>query len=97
MNAYLQKRYCKETTIVHRKIAEEFILVPISRRAGDLDSIYTLNEVGARVWELLDGERSLMQIIECIIDEFEVCSNNAETDVAEFVQTLEQVGAVKTV
>ena len=94
---YLNRRFYKEDTIVHRKIAEECILVPISSKTEDLDSIYTLNEVGARVWELLDGERSLIQIIECIVDEFEVSPDNAETDVLKFVHNLEQVGAVRVV
>ena len=44
-----------------RQIAGEYILVPIRQSAGEVESIYTLNEVGTRIWELLDGQRSLLE------------------------------------
>jgi len=93
----LQTRYHKESRIVSRKIAGECILVPISSKGGDLDSIYTLNEVGAFIWELIDGEKRLAQIKEIIVDEFEVGPERAEKDLEEFVLQLEQVGAVRSV
>jgi len=96
-SAYLERRFAKDTAIVSRKIAEEFILVPIRQRAGDVDSIYTVNEVGSRIWELIDGEKSLSEIRDVIIDEFEVSNEEAEKDLIEFLQQLEQVGAVRPV
>jgi hypothetical protein len=38
----LEKCYQKDPNIVSRKIADEFILVPIKQNVGDLESIYTL-------------------------------------------------------
>ena len=52
---YLERRYAKDPNMVFRDIEGEMILVPIRRRTADLESIYTLNETGARIWELLDG------------------------------------------
>jgi hypothetical protein len=93
--ADLKKCYAKESSIVSRKIADEFILVPISQKADDVDSIYTVNEVGGRIWELIDGEKTLGAIRDIIIDEFGVSSEEAEKDLIEFLQQLEQVGAVR--
>ena len=39
--------------LVTRSIAGETIIVPICGRLGDLDSIFTLNEVGSHIWRLL--------------------------------------------
>ena len=47
----LMKSFVKDPNIVSRKIAGEVILVPIRKNVGDLESIYTLNEVAARIWE----------------------------------------------
>jgi len=33
-----------------RQVAEETVVVPIRARAADLDSVYTLNAVGAAIW-----------------------------------------------
>ena len=93
----LDKVYSKESSIVARQIAGEFILVPIRQSAGEVESIYTLNEVGTRIWELLDGQRSLVQIRDLLVDEFEVSPEEAEIDLLEFMQGLESVAAVQEV
>jgi hypothetical protein len=95
--AYLDKRFTKDSSIVSRKIADEFILVPIKQRASDVDSIYTVNEVGSFIWEQIDVEKPLTEIRDLIVNEFEVSSEEAEKDLIEFLQQLEQVGAVKEV
>jgi len=95
--AYLSKRFLKDPSIVSRKIADEFILVPIKQKASDVDSIYTVNEVGSFIWEQIDLEKPLTEIRDLIVNEFEVSSEEAEKDLIEFLQQLEQVGAVKEV
>ena len=54
---FLNTVYKKSDSIVSRRIADEFILVSIRQNVGDLESIYTLNETAARIWELIDGKR----------------------------------------
>jgi hypothetical protein len=94
MVVFLNRRFAKDPFIVFRKIADEFILVPIKQRAGDVESIYTINEVGGRIWELIDG-KNYSGNKECSIEEFEVGSKEAETDLTEFIEQLEQIGAVR--
>ncbi len=91
---FLEKVYKKSDSIVSRKIADEFILVPIRQNVGDLESIYTLNESAARIWELIDGEISVGEIREKIVDEFEVTPEEAEKDLMEHLQQLEGIKAV---
>ena len=91
---YLEKIYNKSDSIVSRKIADEFILVPIRQNVGDLESIYTLNETGARIWELIDGKMKVAEIKEKIIEEFEVTPEEAEKDIIEHLQQLEGIKAV---
>jgi len=91
----LEKRYTKDPNIVSRKVADEFILVPIKQKAADVDSIYTINEVGSRIWELIDGEKSLRDIGDIIAEEFDVGREEAFKDLWEFLLQLENVGAVR--
>lgn len=93
----MEKIYAKAEEIVSRKIADEMILVPIRQRIGDLQNIYTLNEVAGRIWELLDGHRTLMRIRDNIISEFEISSEQAEKDLEEFLEKLKNSGAVREV
>ena len=94
-NTYLEKRFTKDPFVVFRKVADEFILVPIKQRASDVESIYTMNDVGSRIWELIDGRRSLKDIKAVILKEFEVGSEEAEKDLVEFSKKLEKIGAVR--
>jgi hypothetical protein len=91
---YLDKIYSKSDSIVSRKIADEFILVPIRQNVGDLESIYTLNETGARIWELIDGKTNVGKIKEKLIEEFEVTPEEAEKDIIGHLRQLEEIEAI---
>jgi len=89
----LDDRYRKDANIVSRQIAGEMILVPIRQKRGDLESIYTLNDTASCAWDLLDGKRSLEEISDLIVAEFEVDQQQAEQDLLDLVAKLESVGA----
>jgi hypothetical protein len=86
--------YSKNPDVVFRKIAGECILVPIKNRIGDMEAIYTLNEVAARAWELVDGRRSLEAIGAEIGSEFDVPPEVAAADLSELFYQLERAGTV---
>lgn len=89
------RTYVKDPDFVFRRIADEIVLLPIRRNMGDLESIYTLNGVGARVWELLDGRRTSRDVSTAIVAEYEVTAEQAGIDVADFLAQLEAIGAVR--
>lgn len=88
----LAQRYDKSPDLVYRKIAEEYVLVPIRHDAADMEAVYTLEGIGARIWELIDGERTGYEILAQILEEYEVTRDVAEADLREF---LGQLGAVE--
>ena len=83
--------------VVVRRVGDESVVVPVRNRVGDLDSIFTLNEVASRVWDLLDGTRPLDAIVETICDEFEVTADVATNDVEELIRSLKEVHLVEAV
>jgi|GEM_PF-158915 len=94
---YLTRCFIKTESIVSRKIGEEFILVPMRKRPGEVESVYTLNEVAARIWELTDGSRSVAQVRDAIVAEFEVRPEEAEKDVIELLLHLAGIGALREI
>jgi hypothetical protein len=90
----LGARYAKDPDFVFRRIADEIILVPVRRNMGDLESIYSLNETAARVWELLDGRRTLGDLVATLVQEFEVAPGTAETDLRSLLGQLTEAGAI---
>lgn len=93
----LEQRYRRSGNVVSRKIHDEMLLVPIKDNVGDLGCIYSLNAVGAFIWELIDGERRLLDIQHEIVEEFGVASEEAERDLRDFVDDLHKLGAIKVV
>ena len=79
---------------VARQVGEELVLVPVTRSASQLESIYTLNEVGARIWSLIPECQSAEEIARRIADEYDVEADEALGDVHELLRQLRQIQAV---
>jgi len=90
----LNKYFTKDKDLVTRNIVGETIVVPVRSNVGDLDSIYTLNEVGTKIWELIDGRNNISQIIEAICNAYEVLPEEAEKDTIDFINSLKETGLI---
>lgn len=88
--------YSKNESIVARRLDEEIILVPIRNNIGDMNNVYVLNEVGARIWELIDGRKDLSEIVSVIKNEFD-SPPDVERDIRDFISDLEHIGAIRAV
>jgi hypothetical protein len=95
--AELDKIYRRNDNFVFRQIEGETILVPIRGNVGDLDCIYSLNPVGALVWEHLDGSQDLGAIKNRIATEYDVADDKAETDLLSFIDEMKTIAAVEAV
>lgn len=72
-----------------RQVGSESILVPIRNRVGDLDSVYVLTPVAARIWALLDGNRDVEDVVAKICDEYEAEPDVVRADLDELLASLE--------
>jgi hypothetical protein len=86
--------FARSERMVGRRIAEEFVLVPIVGHGAQVDSIYNLNRAGAVIWEQLDGRRTGDQIVEALLARFDVARSAAEEDYRAFLAKLLAIGAV---
>ena len=81
--------------LVTRRVAGETLVVPVCGRVGDLDSIFMLDGVGSRVWELIDGRASVGAIARAVAREYDVGEAEAAGDVAELLREMEEAGLVR--
>lgn len=93
----LDSVYARNDRVISRKIVDDLILVPIRQSVAETETLYTLNEVGARVYELIDGKRRVREIVEAIVNEFEVSFETAEADVREFIGKLLQIESIREI
>lgn len=59
--------------------------VIVSPRDGQLSVV---NEVGAFVWELINGQNSVDSIVQQLVDNYDVSADQARADVLAFLQAL---------
>ncbi len=86
--------FTKDKDLVTRSIAGETLIVPVRSGISDLDCTYVLNEVGSRVWELLDERRPVDKIVETICAEYEVPREQAARDIGELLGSLGTAGLI---
>jgi hypothetical protein len=75
-------------SIVTRKTGDEYVLVPVTNNIADMNSLFTLNETGAFIWEHIDGKRNVEEIIIALTTEYDVDNKNAEADVFSFIEKM---------
>ena len=80
-----------------RAIAGETLIIPIARATADLESIFTLNAIGSRIWALLECPVAPSQVVAAIAQEFDVSPADAARDVAEFLDSLREAGLIAPV
>jgi hypothetical protein len=84
----LKAIYTHSPDIVTRRTGSEYVLVPVTNDIADMDSVYTLNETGAFIWELIDGKRNIDEIIGAVTLEYEVNYESAREDVQSFIKDM---------
>lgn len=81
----------KNENIVARKIHGSFFLIDISDNySGDQCAIYEINETGMFIWEQINGDRDIEELValleSAVIDD--VDPQLLRDDVTEFIDTL---------
>ena len=94
-NAIEKAIYKKNSNIVSRLIDEETILVPIRQKAGEIESVYTLNETGAYIWGLIDGKLKLRDISIKIAEKYNIAEEKATLDLKEIIQDLKEASCIE--
>lgn len=77
-------------TIVTRKTGNEYVLVPVADNIADMNSVFTLNETGAFIWEQIDRIKTVEEIISLLVEEYEIDKGSAEQDVFSFIENLDK-------
>ena len=79
----------KSQATAFRIINDEAVILNL-----DSSVYYTLNEVGARIWDLCDGTNNIENIAATICNEFEVTREIAFKDILELMNDLSQEGLI---
>ena len=85
----------RSESVVTRKTGNEYVLVPVVNNIADMNSVYTLNESGAFIWEMIDGKRSIEDIINALTAEYNTDDETAKADVFSFIKEMSKYLIIK--
>ena len=80
-----------------REIGGETILVPVRSGVAELDSVFTLNEVGSVIWAGINQRKSFREILDSVVVRFDVLEEAALPDTEEFLAALQERGLIEIV
>ncbi|MGE5618857.1 MAG: pyrroloquinoline quinone biosynthesis peptide chaperone PqqD [Sphingomonadaceae bacterium] len=79
----------RASDVVWRKMGEETVLL-----SAKSENYYSLNEVGTRIWELIDGQATAGEIASRIAEEYDAPAEQVEQDVVALLHELREQGLV---
>lgn len=81
-------RFVRNREVVSRQIEGELIIVPIRHGVGDMNSLYTLNQVALVLWDFMQEEHTVPEMMNRVCEEFEVTAAQVQDDIRAFLASL---------
>lgn len=69
-----------------REVAGEAVVVPSGEVSLNFQGIISLNETGALLWKELEQGCEKKDLVQALLDEYEIDAETAEKDVNEFLK-----------
>ena len=73
-----------------RKVADSYVVVPVNSMTLDFNGIINLNETGAFLFELLQKGAEKQELVNKMLEEYDVTPEIAEKDIEIFIQKLKE-------
>jgi len=83
------KYMVKAKDLVQKEIESKSVLLNL-----DNGNYYTLNRTGTFIWSLIDGKKRTSEIIEQVVQKFDVDSSQAAMDAETLIRDLENEGLI---
>lgn len=84
-----------EKEFVLREIAGDYIIIPTGSTVLEFNGLITVNEVGVTLWKMLQEDVTMEQLLQGVLDEYDVEEAVAKEDILEFLDTLAKGGILK--
>ena len=81
--------------LIKRTIAGEHFLVPVGEGAQRFKGMFALNELGAFLWDHIPLIKDEEELVERVLQEYEVDQATARQDTKEFLASLREMGILK--
>ena len=78
-----------------RQVADVWTVLPLGKDIINFDGMLTLNEAGAMLWQKLEQGAEKADLVNALLDEYDVTAEMALADVEEFLGKLTDAGCIE--
>ena len=78
-----------------REIAGEHLIIPTGKTVLDFNGLIVVNGSGQFIWDNIQEEISFDELIEKLLDEYEIDRETAEEDAKAFLDELVKAGIIE--
>ena len=75
-----------------REIAGDYIIIPTGKTVLEFNGLVTVNEVGVSLWNMLQNDVTFDELVEGILEEYDVEEAVAKEDIREFLDKIIESG-----
>ena len=80
--------------LIKREIAGETILIPVGKTVYDSHGLFAVNEVGSFLWDRIPDADSDEDLLQAVLEEYDVTETVARQDIAEFLDKLREMNII---
>jgi Coenzyme PQQ synthesis protein D (PqqD) len=91
----VEGRVRSSSKVVSRVVADEALVVPIRGGTGDLNSIYSFNAAGTKLWALIESGQSAAELAQYLEDVYGLDAYQARSDAESFLRELADEGLIE--
>lgn len=92
-----EQKIVRNPDFIFRMILDEGILIPIRKDVADLDSIFTLNDVGASIWQQLEQPHTIEDIQTKLLEEYDVDPEILQQDLQSYLEDMLKINALRMI
>ena len=71
-----------------REIAGEYVIIPTGKTVLTFNGLISMNEIGVLLWNMLQNDVTIDELVQGVLDEYDVDEETAREDIQEFIDEL---------
>ena len=79
---------------IKRKIGTQYVIVAVGAATKKFNGMISVNSTGSFIWDQLEQSMTMDELVDAIVQNYEIDAETATAHAAEFVNTLKGVGAI---
>lgn len=81
--------------LIKRTLAKDTVLVPVGKTIYDSNGLFILNGAGAFVWDHLETAETEEDLLQRLLEEYEITEDVARQDLRDFMDKLRDMGILE--